>query len=104
MIILQWFAKKEERVSCGLAHQHVGRFCERGDETLGYTKRQEFLDFHRHNFILNKKYCFMARQPYMGLSLSLLVSSRFHGHTQLDTPQSVGLLWTSDQPVAETST
>jgi hypothetical protein len=29
--------------------------------------------------------------------------SRFHDHT-LDTPHSVGLLWTSDQPVAETST
>jgi hypothetical protein len=29
--------------------------------------------------------------------------SRFRDHT-LDTPHSVGLLWTSDQPVAETST
>jgi hypothetical protein len=29
--------------------------------------------------------------------------SRLHDHT-LDTPQSVWLLWTSDQPVAETST
>jgi hypothetical protein len=44
----------------------------------------------------------MARQPYMGLGL--LVSSRFHGHTHSDTPQSVGLLWTRDQLVAETST
>jgi hypothetical protein len=43
----------------------------------------------------------MARQPNMGLGL--LVLSRFHDHT-LNTPQSVGLLWTSDQPVAETST
>jgi hypothetical protein len=33
----------------------------------------------------------------------LLVSSRFHDHTLLDTPQSVGLLWTRDQLVAETS-
>jgi hypothetical protein len=45
---------------------------------------------------------FMARQPYVGLGL--LVSSKFQSHTHLDTPQSVGLLWTSDQPVAETST
>jgi len=30
--------------------------------------------------------------------------SRFHEHFQLDTPQSVGLLWTSVQPDAETST
>jgi hypothetical protein len=29
--------------------------------------------------------------------------SRFHDHT-LDTPHSVGLLWSSDQPVAENST
>ena len=26
-----------------------------------------------------------------------------HTHTHTDAPQSVGLLWTSDQPVAETS-
>jgi hypothetical protein len=44
----------------------------------------------------------MARQPYMGLGL--LVSSRFHDYTLLDTPQSVGLHWTRDQLVAETST
>jgi hypothetical protein len=30
--------------------------------------------------------------------------SRLHDHTHLDTPNSVGLLWTSDQPDAETST
>jgi hypothetical protein len=30
--------------------------------------------------------------------------SRLHDHTLLDTPHSVGLLWMSDQPVAETST
>ena len=29
---------------------------------------------------------------------------RFRDHTLLDTPHSVELLWTSDQPVAETST
>jgi hypothetical protein len=29
---------------------------------------------------------------------------RFLGHTQLDTPHSIGLLWTGDQPVAKTST
>jgi len=28
---------------------------------------------------------------------------RLHDHTPLDTPQSVGVLWTSDQPDAETS-
>jgi hypothetical protein len=29
---------------------------------------------------------------------------RLYDYTQLDTPHSVGLLWTSDQPDAETST
>jgi len=28
---------------------------------------------------------------------------RFFDHTRLDTPKSVGLLWTRDRPVAETS-
>jgi hypothetical protein len=43
----------------------------------------------------------MARQPYTGLGLLVFVEvSRSH---TLDTPQSVGLLWTSDQPVAEIS-
>ena len=31
-------------------------------------------------------------------------STRFLNHTRLDTPHSVGFLWTSDQPYAETST
>jgi hypothetical protein len=39
----------------------------------------------------------MARQPLGGLSRLI------HDYT-LDTPHSVGLLLTSDQPVAETST
>jgi hypothetical protein len=30
--------------------------------------------------------------------------SRLHDHTNLGTPHSVGLLWTSDQPHAEDST
>jgi len=30
--------------------------------------------------------------------------SRLHDHAHSDTPHSVGLLWTSDQPDAETST
>jgi hypothetical protein len=42
----------------------------------------------------------MAQQPIVGRVSSL---SRLHDHT-LDTPHSVGLLWMSDQPFAETST
>jgi hypothetical protein len=47
-------------------------------------------------------YFLMARQP-LGSQERL----SFRGFTIthfLDTPHSVGLLWTSDQPVAETST
>jgi hypothetical protein len=43
----------------------------------------------------------MAQQPLGGLGLLNIEVSRSH---TLDTPHSVGLLWTSDQPDAETST
>ena len=42
----------------------------------------------------------MARQPLAGQSLLSIEASRSHS----DTPHSVGLLWTSDQPGAETTT
>jgi hypothetical protein len=42
----------------------------------------------------------MVRQPLGGLGLLIIKASRSNS----DTPHSVGLLWTSDQPVAETST
>jgi hypothetical protein len=42
----------------------------------------------------------MARQPLGGLGRLIIEASRSHS----DTPHSVGLLWTSDQPDAETST
>jgi hypothetical protein len=54
------------------------------------------------SFILQTDFFFlMARQPLGGLRLLI-----FRGFTitYLDTPDSVGLLWTRDQPVAETST
>ena len=41
-----------------------------------------------------------ARQPPVGQGLLIIKSSRSHS----DTPHSVGLLWTSDQPDAEVST
>jgi hypothetical protein len=44
----------------------------------------------------------MARQPLGGPRPPHF--SRLHDHTFLDTPHSVGLLWTSNQLVAETST
>jgi hypothetical protein len=39
------------------------------------------------------------QQPLVGQGLLIIEASRSH----IDTPRSVGLLWTSDQPVAETS-
>jgi len=42
----------------------------------------------------------MARQPIVGHDHLIIEVSR----AQSDSPQSVGLLWTSDQPYAETST
>ena len=44
---------------------------------------------------------FLGRQPTVGQGLLIHEVSKF---TQPDAPQSVGLLWTSDQPIAETST
>ena len=43
---------------------------------------------------------YMAQQPPVGQGLLTVEASRSHS----DTPQSVGLLWTRDQLVAETST
>jgi hypothetical protein len=42
----------------------------------------------------------MAQQPLLGQGLLIIEASWSH----LDTPHSVGLFWTSDQPDAETST
>jgi hypothetical protein len=42
----------------------------------------------------------MPEQPPVGQGLPIIEASRSHS----DTPHSVGLLWTSDQPVAETPT
>jgi hypothetical protein len=41
-----------------------------------------------------------TQQPLVGHGLLIIEASRSHW----DTPHSVGILWTSDQPVAETST
>jgi len=41
----------------------------------------------------------MSQQPLVGQDLLIIVTSR----SLSDTPHSVGLLWTNDQPNAETS-
>jgi hypothetical protein len=43
----------------------------------------------------------MAQEPPVGQGLIIIVASRSR---RLDTPHSVGLLWTNDQPEAETPT
>ena len=45
---------------------------------------------------------FLSKQPLLTVAQDLLIIKASLSHS--DTPQSVGLLWTSDQPVAETST
>jgi len=42
----------------------------------------------------------MTQQPLLGQGLLIIEASRSYS----DTPHSVGLLWTSERPVAETST
>jgi hypothetical protein len=55
------------------------------------------------HYIIKSTYVFfppLAQQPLVGHDLLIVEASRSHS----DTTHSVGLLWTSDQPVAETST
>jgi hypothetical protein len=44
-------------------------------------------------------FIFLARQPLVSLGRLLIKPARSHS----DTPHSIGLLWTSDRPVEETS-
>ena len=46
----------------------------------------------------------LARQPSVGHGFLIHEVPRSHTHTHNDAPQSVGLLWTSDQLVAKNST
>jgi hypothetical protein len=56
---------------------------------------------HHHVEGLEKfHFFFMTQQPLAGQGLLIVEPSLSHS----DTPQSVGLLWTGDQPDAETST
>jgi len=53
-----------------------------------------------HTHTHTQTFSFMARHPIVGQSLPSIEASRSHS----DTPQPVGLLWTSDQADAVTST
>jgi hypothetical protein len=55
------------------------------------------VQYRQMNLLEGKSY-FMARPPLVSQGLLIVEASRLHP----DTPHSVGLLWTSDQPNAET--
>ena len=72
-------------------------------ETPNNTK---YVHICEHNFSLTEQivricvlFFVMALQPLMGQTVLIIEASRSH----TDTPYSVGLLWTSDQPDAGTS-
>jgi len=50
--------------------------------------------------VTEEKKCSSAKLPPVGQGLLIIEASRSHS----GTPDSVGFLWTSDQPDAETST
>jgi hypothetical protein len=60
-----------------------------------HISEQIFLVFEQVTSILPA--FFMARHSYWARASSV---SRLHDHAKFDTPHSVGLLWTSDRPVA----
>ena len=51
-------------------------------------------------YIYTYIYIYMAQQPLVSQGLLIIESLRSHS----ETPHSVGLLWSSDRPNAETST
>jgi hypothetical protein len=90
--------------SAGFEYDLMVDFCEHGSEPSDTKVAGNFL----HSRGLYECLCrarwidfsfFMARQPQWGLGFLIVEVSRSHS----DTPHSVGLLWRSDRPVAETS-
>jgi hypothetical protein len=63
--------------------------------TLHWTVKYRLSYNNHHQFFF-----FMAQQPLLGQGLLIIEASRSHS----DTAHLVGLLWTSDKPVAEIST
>jgi hypothetical protein len=70
-----------------------------GSETTNIIIQYFYLDLILRNMILT--FFPVAQQPNRAQASSFW---RFLDHAQLDTPHSVGLLWTNDHSVAETST
>jgi hypothetical protein len=67
--------------------------------TRMYTQANTDMHTHVHTHT-HTHFCSMAGHPLVGLGLLTFQVSRPH----TDTPHSGGLLWTSDRPIADTST
>ena len=73
------------------------------DDGMSHLNTLNFVDICRRLLIQRNKIIFffcMAQQPIVGQGLLIIEASPSHS----DTPHSVGLLLTSDQPVAGTTT
>ena len=66
----------------------------------GILKRTSMLHCHSSEIGFNISFHPMVQRPLVGQDVLIIEASRSHS----DTPQSVGLLWTSDQVGAEHST
>jgi hypothetical protein len=86
-----------------------GFFISDEKKRLSYPMNGEDVKGYRHGPVeiwqykiltLEQELLCRSTTALVGLSLLIVEVSRSHS----DTPNSVGLLWTSDQPVAETST
>ena len=66
---------------------------------LSYKLEKHYLSVLACCKLVRIRFFFMAHQPLVGKGLLIIVASQSHS----DTPHSVGLLWTSDQPVIENS-
>jgi hypothetical protein len=73
----------------------------KGDENWSFLALSQYCAWwNLVMVVLNGNFSPMAQQPLVGQGLLIIEASR----SPSDTPQSVGLLWTSNQPDAETST
>jgi hypothetical protein len=69
-------------------------------DRVSTTASLDALETRKIFFFAANCFSFMAQQPLVGQGLLITVASQSHS----DTPHSVEIPWTSDQPAAETST
>jgi len=70
-------------------------------ENVGNMTCYKTSRFSGRTLVSGVNFFFMAQQPQWAKAFLLLW---FLNHTQFDAPHSVGLLWTSDRPIAEPAT